>query len=952
LSQFKHIQTRMTHGFLTSVALGVSSLSGSVSYATLGGVLALTSANPALAASYTPRATPVTPTKYYKINLGEHAKSDKLVLDWRNESQELKFEIPENHWVDDIELVISADPVGGISSRKPLNFKLNTGKVTAVKPQGRAFDARINLSTRYIRTGTNKISISLPKSAYTDCLNPFDGHWDIDLKNSFIVVKTRQRTRHKYLRQVNQTLSSNAFAPKSVALLARGENTLKLQALAAQAVSMRMSEIPNFRLHKGGSDLEIIAAKRSELANLVIDKDILSDRGPRLYVDEGQKMRLVITGDNDAQLLEMMQAFSSYKLPNVRRSKVSLGELVLHDAFADINKAANGTQRLADLGVTDFDDNWSPRAQSLTFNVDDPLASSATLRLDLGQTTNIEPSSTLSVNLNGQDLGKTRLNKKRKSVVFDIPKHSLRGRDNVLKLIPSLEMKSTQEACAHTYQSHGLNIKPSSTLKMDKIAASPVTELSRLTASGSVFSDKLGQDSRIILSARSSQDMAASFKVLGQLAKSSGKSWANAQYLRISDPKATSSDKHVMLIGPNSAALKRYISTAPKSLFSGIKGQAIAGTIPKKSASLPVIDPTKYTKLAYNSADISSRSYKKTRLTSSGLAAIYASDNKAGKLTGVITTTPGRSFSQSVDQLITPQSWNRLSGSVARWNQSTVLMAQVSQPVPGFTSPLATTPKAFTSLNLADFNFEAFTLANMVNALDAGYFSVQDKVTKKWAEMTGLKPEVFTHPSNGLRRSVPKTSEDKQLNVVPRLRPAKDTPVSAQTFTARIGSFWANLQNRAQTKATPNDRLAQPVTAAPTPIVKTAPNAVKSLNSQADPVAKLVLRGSVKPGFAKSAKVDWNAVKTKISDPKKWSSLSLYDFALDDDFAAIKRKSVALSASFSEKFKGSKLLGHSGQDVKWAGQTVSQSGLLLVWIFIFIFILLSLISPASRANKQ
>jgi len=224
-------------------------------------------------------------------------------------------------------------------------------------------------------------------------------------------------------------------------------------------------------------------------------------------------------------------------------------------------------------------------------------------------------------------------------------------------------------------------------------------------------------------------------------------------------------------------------------------------------------------------------------------------------------------------------------------------MAQVSQPVPGFTSPLATTPKPFTNLNLADFNFGAFTLANMVHALDAGYFTVQDKVTKKWAEMTGLKPEVVTHPSSGLRRSAPKTSEDKQHNVVPRLKPAKDTPVSAQTFTARIGSFWANLQNRTQTKSTPNDRLAQPVTAAPTPIVKTAPNAVKSLNSQADPVAKLVLRGSVKPGFAKSSKVDWNVVKTKISDPKKWSSLSLYDFALDDDFAAIKRKSVALSAS-------------------------------------------------------
>ncbi len=956
MSQFKHIRNRVAHGLLTSVAISASSLSPTAGYLSLGGLATLAAASPAMASStYFPRTTAVTPTKLYKINLDDQIDADDLILDWRNEKQDLKFKIPENHWVDDIELVMSADPVGAASKRTPLNFKLNNGKVITVKPGGRAFDARINLSTQYIRTGENKISISLPISTFKDCLSAADGSWDIDTKNSFLLIKTRQRTRQKHLRQINQTLGLDAFAPKTVSLLARGENKLKLQALGAQAVAMRMADVPNYRLNEGPSDLEIVAATRSELGKWARDPDIFSERGPRLYIDKGDKMRIVITGDTDADLLEMMQAFSRYKLPNARRSKVSLGELILHDSFAEIDKTTHDTHRLSELGVTDFDDNWNPRTRNLKFNVEDPLASSAKLQLDLAQTANIDRQSTLSVSLNGQSLGQTHLNKKRKSVVFDIPRHSLRGRDNVLTFTPKLDLKTKPDVCAHKVHSHGLNIKPSSTIKFLKANASPVTELSRLTSTGSVFSQNLGQDTRILLSARNTRDMAASFKVLGQLAKSSGKSWAHADYLRLSDPHVQSTRKNVMLIGPNNSALKRYVSKAPKSLLSGIRGQAIAGTIPKKTASLPIIDPTQYTKLAVNSANISGRSYKKARLTSSGLAAIYPTK---GKLVGVITTTPGRSFSQSVEHLIAPQSWNSLSGSVARWNQNVVLMAQVAKPAPGFI-----TPQNFTKPKTFNFDF-GVNFENMVEALDSRYFALQEKAAIKWAEMTRLKPETITHPSSQ-KNGYPRPVSEQELTVIPKLKTAKQGSEKAEPLTSWIGQYWANLQKMAKredVKKPAKDSLTSSKTTATNVSGSTLSGAKISsspvrpqqsaVHTQADPVKKIILRGSVKPVFAKSDKVDWNAIKTKLSDPKKWTSLNWYDLALEDEVAALKRQTIVLGTQFSAKFKGSKLFHNASQDVRSAGNPISQSAWLFVWLFIFMFILLSLISPASRTDKS
>jgi hypothetical protein len=216
-------------------------------------------------------------------------------------------------------------------------------------------------------------------------------------------------------------------------------------------------------------------------------------------------------------------------------------------------------------------------------------------------------------------------------------------------------------------------------LKIETAAPSPVAELSKLTANGGPFSIEKAANTAVLLPASSSRDYNASLKIMAKLAKSSGHGWVDADYLRSANLTAVGTDKNVLIIGPSSSLNGAIRNGAPKGLQSALKGQSLDGT-----GRMASID-----RMAASDEQTAMRLYAERqastgRIRKGGVAALYPSPLSAGKVMGVITNTPGQSFSRVAGQLIKPEAWHNLEGSVARWDNSKVLMAQTAMAVPGF----------------------------------------------------------------------------------------------------------------------------------------------------------------------------------------------------------------------------------------------------------------------------
>ncbi len=915
MSQFNKISKKIINSFTAISLINIAGVA--VSFQGLSLIMPET----AYAASSIASTFETAPQKIYKSRFNESENNINRILDWRNNSIQLSFDIPENQWVDHIELMLAADPSGSVSRQTPLHIKLNNGKIIPIETKGRAFDARIKLNTQYIRSEGNKITITFPKPSTATCMSKGHGAWDVDLKNSFLIVKSRKRKRDNHLRQIQQSLASTSFAPKSVSLLARGQDSLKLQALAAQGVALSSKNIPNFKLSKGRSDMEIIMARRNQLKGWATDPDIFEDNGPKLYVHEGQSLRIVITGDTEQEVMKMTQAFAKYKLPRVRRSKVSLGELILHDDYASDKKIATRQTELSNLGITAFDQGWAPHAQTIKFDLQDPSASTAKVKVDLSQSKFIANDSHLALSLNGHALGRTRLDKRRKSVVFDIPTDHLQGVDNQLTFTPKLKASAEVMPCQHNTLSPGLVIRSNSTLDITTTTPSPVTELSRLAATGGPFAAQEGLNTNVVLTGGSSTDLAASLKVLGQFAKASGTSWTQAQYMRLSQTTPTTSGKNVMLIGPNTYRVKAFLSGAPKSLLSALKGQAIDG-YKTRSAHYDGGQVKKYASRLNQDRGhgYAARTTRNTRMRSSGLAAIYPSTANPGKLIGIITATPDRPFAQTSSQLIKSSHWNRLSGSVSRWNNNTVLMAQTARPVPGFVVPRGIKPVQ------QDFEFNLDGLSAVWAVAARGFNDIETNLATKWAEMRApiLEPAI-------LEQTPIRTKAYKSIETSKR-----PTVTSAPEKSSVYGSSSPTFSRIFSDKAAPK----RVETAQHTPAI-TSPKTI-------------VLRGAVHPyNPSGSQQINWAHLKPKLLNPMNWGTISWADLALDDNIRAVNQRALKLRRHLKAKFENSQILHKPlTKPLVWMDQNISQPGLLLILALMCVFILMGLASPIARTGNH
>lgn len=648
---------------------------------------------------YTPGRTMV-----YKTTFNDVEGLNEAVLDWRNQSVEFTFDMMDADWTDNLELLLSADPLGRVNTRTPIMVQFNNSAPMPVVTRGQGFDARIQLDAAKIRPRRNKIKFTYKTPVGAECLTPQHGGWRLDFKNSFVVVKARAKSRSYQLREVETRLSDATTAPKSVRILARGQNTAKLQALAAQGIGLRMKNLPEFKTTSGVGEFEVILGRRDELYKWVTDKDILGGKGPRILVHEGRPMRLVITGDTDAEVMATAQAFTEHQLPSARRATTSLGEMQMQPTFQSSQMRVDGTAKISDLGGTYFDGGWGPKPKVIKFDVSDPAASQGEVLLRIASNKNVSDNSRVALNLNGQSLGFTNLNKARKSVAFNIPAGTLQGTDNVLTITPELGLAKVS-GCNFTQELPGFYLGAGSKIKIKTPIASPVAELSKLTATGAPFSLQKGSDTVVMLPANSSRDYAASLKVLAKLAKSSGTGWTDAEFIRSNNFTAISANKNILFIGPHSGLNATARKTSPKGLSSALKGQTLKG-----SSGLTASND----RYASSDADDTIRIFAALQTSAShirqgGVAAIYPSPLGSTKVMGVITNVPGRSFSKVATDLVRPTNWSRVEGSVTRWNTNNVLMAQTAMAVPGFVGPSRKTAKGFT---LPDFKLPSFGREN------------------------------------------------------------------------------------------------------------------------------------------------------------------------------------------------------------------------------------------------
>ena len=649
-------------------------------------------------------------TMVFKTSLDAIEGTDHAVLDWRNQTTEINFDMSDANWTDGVELLLSADPLGRANKSANLIVQFNNDAPIEVKTRGQGFDARIALDPAKIRPRNNTLRVTYQTPQGADCLSTDDGGWRLNLNDSFVVVKARAKSRNLKLSDVEAQLMNPAMAPKSVHILARGQNTAKLQLLAAQGIGLRMEEVPEFKMTKSSSAFQVIIARRDALSGLVTDERILGGEGPRLSVHEGRPMRIVITGDTDSQVMDMAAAFATHHLPNVARTVTSSGELGFENNFHAAKNQIEGTHKLSDLNSTALSDLIGSKPKAITFNVADPANSHGKFTLRLSADKNIAKNSRIVVALNGESLGYTLLDKNRKTVAFDMPAGLLRGTNNKLTITPEFDAKAS-DACNFSQDVPGFYLNDNSKITIETPIDSPVAELSKLTASGAPFSIEQGADSLVILPAKSSRDYSASLKIMAQLAKSSGTSWAQADVKRASQLTSIDQTKNILFVGPNTTLPAALRENAPKALSSALKGQRFDG---------PVYNLASTERFASSDATATFQTFAaqqsaQTTIRSGGVAALYPSSLSNGKVIGVITNVPGLGFSSVANQLIKPQHWNNVEGSVARWNNSNVLMAQTAMSVPGFVKSRKETNTLLASL--PDFGFDGFDIGKIDTSL-------------------------------------------------------------------------------------------------------------------------------------------------------------------------------------------------------------------------------------------
>ena len=742
-------KTAPQRGFSHSTFAQSGFLRGSVLSLLMAGTLAGSLALPASAA-------------IYQADFDEITDIESRTMDWRSPSVDVYFDVPESDWIDGIELLVSARPNGKVSPRMPIMVSFNDAKSVPIYAQGRAFDARVKLNKSHIRSRRNKVTFTYNTPAGYNCLSEENGAWALDFTQSSIVLKTRAKSRTFRIGEFEDLFSMAATAPKTVALITKGPSAQTLQMLAAQGVGLRAKTLPDFKLSAGRSDVEIIIGRRDELRGTVRDKAVLSDSGPRAALLKGRPMRLVLTGDTDAEVLHIARSFASHSLPGTRRKSTSAGEIDMQPSFGSQSARITTSRKINALPGQIIGADWGTAARIHTFSVTDPSVSSGRVLLRLSAGKHVSEDSIVQVKLNGESLGYTALDRLRKSVTFDIPQGQLNASGNTLEILPNLDRKYKTDTCGYAGTLPAFNLGEGSKISLRRHNTSPMTELSRFAATGAPFSVNQGEDTVVVMASGSAQNRAASLKVLAQLAKVSGQSWTQAKVAVAGDITADYADKNLLILGPKTRAVNSLIKGGPKSLNAALQGRTLNSGDVYQTASVETF-------AAAGEAETlrlyAARQKQNSRITRGGVAALYPSPSNPTRLVGVISTSNGGSFNVAANQLVKDDHWNKLEGSVSRWNKSNVLMAQTAIPEPGAMRVARMRDQERTPA--VDFVETLFASA----AKEAR--TVSAAATDKFTEIRARVKDRFSQPLQA--RNTPAEPATVTAKPVPKIKPAAKT---------------------------------------------------------------------------------------------------------------------------------------------------------------------------------
>lgn len=632
--------------------------------------------------------------------------SEKPVLDWRNPNYSLIFDVPDMNWTSSLRLSLSADPVGNIPRNAEIYVQLNQGAPVKVSTKGRGFDALLTLDTANTLPRNNVLNIFYDIPAGSECLKPQDGAWVLNLDRSILTLRNRTKSRALNIGDIDAVLSNPLSAPQNVSLLAFGDQKTQFQSLLAQAVGLRSAQMPEFTLSPGTGDIEFIAGRREVISRHIKNEVVLQVSGPRVALDESRPLRVILTGDTDEQVLDLLQAFAQYQLPKTRRTLTSTGELKMQRPLSGDTALRSGQTKLSDLVAMDIQSNWSPNNASLRFDVEDPLASRGDILLRLAAPKAVaHAENTLTLSLNGKSIGQTTLEKRNKSVAFQIPQGVLQGQDNVLRMTSDIEIERLDGCLGQNYTQNGPTFGKPSRITLTSETETPLSDLSRLTATGAPFSDANGRETLLVLP-KNNADYQVALGLLSKLAAKQGTSWTEAEvtrdYTRI---ETLARLRNVLFILPAEDIPQKAKSAAPKSFLSALTGKSQDGE------NLLTAEAERYASAASLGRGFAFKTGQRNRIANGGVAALYVSPYQFDKIAGVITNVPGDSFDSVLESLSQPTHWNRLEGSVARWNDKTVLMTELSSPLPEFVRSVR--PPSFSALQLdwPEIDFTALSSA-------------------------------------------------------------------------------------------------------------------------------------------------------------------------------------------------------------------------------------------------
>lgn len=840
------------------------------------------------------------------ITRGDTARTTRT-LDWRQPALQLYFDLPPAERTSEIVLTLSADPLTRVAAIAPLQVQFNDTAPVPILSNGKGFEARIPFDAALARDHRNSLRIIYPAPSGSDCVTAAHGEWSVDLANSTLKIGGRAKSRNMSLSEVEDRLAHPALSPKKVGLIARGPDGTDMQALAAQGMALRMPSVPKFSVTTQGTDFNIVMVKRDRLFDVTDDPMILNSKGARIFVPKGRPTELIFTAETDGEILRMLEIFSTRHLPSTRRPITSLGEIHLQNRLDTEIVKIERKAHLSELGVGQTTasyraDNWASGAQSYRFSVADPAATGAELLLRLSTTNDVANTSKLRVALNGEILGAAKLNRKRKSVAFDIEAGKLNATSNILSLLPDLEAKSDFTCPAREGGRPSFTLGQGSRLTLKQKTPSPVTELSRLTSTGGIFANT---ESYIILP-RETRDYQAALGVLGRLAKASGHGLTLADYTRKTD---ANDNRHRLVIGPSSLA-QRYTIGAPKALREALNGQSSSGDN---------LLQANIERFASSGADdfavqFAAAQLKPRRIQGGGVAALFDAGN--GKLTGIISAAEGESFIRSSKQLVQPAHWNALKGGVSRWNNSTVVMAQTAQPAFGIKLP-TTQPK----FNLSDLSLPNF-----------------DRPDLSWPD--------FSFPKVNLPRwSLPKSGKSDPTEAVSTISVTEPQP--------------SNIRNAIETdipsvKSEPvTTKMAVVKTTNVAPRLKPTSNVVNSgstgLRGKFEFETPRMADMGTFQDLRRGTKIKWNATKdwfkTKTNAVKEISLLEDVARATDRLQDQVKPASRSMRNSLKQNAPGKGIL-------QLGDRTVSAYGMLLMLAFGLVLFLMSFAGPSSRLGGR